>query len=135
MSDDPHRIRLRGPWDLLVPQTGAAAEPRRATPPCDWSTVLGAEFRGTARFRRFFHAPDRLMPHERLWLVVEGANERALVHLNGAALGEFAGATTAWECDITERIAPRNELTMDVVAPVGAGALGAVRLEVRREKK
>ena len=131
MSDYPHPIRLRGPWDLFVPDSGAEAQPRRVTPPCDWRAALGAEFRGTARFRRFFHAPDRLMPHERLWLVVEGANERAAVGLNGAALGEFAGAATTWEHAVTERIVPRNELTLDVVAPTSVGALGAVRLEVR----
>lgn len=131
--DYPHPIRLRGPWDLFVVSAAASAAVQtfRVTPPCDWSPALGPEFRGTARFRRYFNAPDRLMPHERLWLVVEGADAQADVALNGTPLGKFAGPTTRWEHDINTLYKSRNELTIDVTADGSPGALGPVRLEVR----
>ncbi len=158
MSDStlssPHVIRLRGPWQLqplwrwAVAEDGAAVKNRDALPPsgriqapADWSGVLGRDFCGQARHQRFFHRPTGIDAGERVWLVCDGALDSAIVTLNGRQLGEFTGPAAGARFDVTQQLAPRNELLIDVTFAVTAepgtpavdrcgGLTGEVRLEI-----
>src|SRR5262249_9777400 len=97
--DQPHAIRLKGPWELEplareVPSP--AGEARRGVcasagatveVPGDWGSVLGEDFRGTARYTRRFNCPTNLGPQEHVELVFEGVDYEAQVTLNGHDLG------------------------------------------------
>ena len=130
MPSYPHAIRLRGPWDYETlayesideygqrhDDMGVLAPVGRTTLPGDWSGSLGRDFHGRVRYRRRFNRPSGLDPHERVWLVVEGADARASVTLNGRELGEVRGYALHGEFDVTEWVEPRNELTLDVELP------------------
>jgi hypothetical protein len=134
----PHRIRLRGPWDYeplgwssperhLLPPAG------RMNLPCRWADggLAGFRFSGRVRFRRRFGYPGRIDAHERVWLTFAGADARAAVALNGAALGRHEGEG-AFEFEVTDLLLPRNELLVEVEGPAEtAGLCGEVALEVR----
>ena len=113
----PHVIRLRGPWQyrpLTRFDLGPLPPPGRVELPTDWGATLGDEFRGRVRYERSFNPPTHLDPHERVWLVIEGAGARADVSLNGHPLGTVEGYALASEWDITEGIGRRNVLSIDV---------------------
>jgi hypothetical protein len=127
----PHTIRLRGPWQcqpLAREGGGPLPPPSRVFPPCRWTAACGDDFFGTVRFMRTFHPPRKLDPHERLWLVVDGADARGDVFLNGQTLGSVAGYALADEWDITELLRTQNELIIDVECLPGASAIGRSRL-------
>ncbi|MCS6977949.1 MAG: hypothetical protein NZM31_13205 [Gemmatales bacterium] len=152
----PHRIHLRGPWEyepLQRIERPDPSSPDLSLPlpppgtmrlPCRWSVGGLSGFCGVVRFRRRFGRPARLDPHERLWLVCEGADAVSQWHLNGHDLGSHVGPFTPLEFDITDRLESRNELTVEVArhdrlpVPVPRGKLGpdgglwgSVALEVR----
>jgi hypothetical protein len=148
-----HTIRLRGPWGcqpLTRHEPNEAGESRESTAnlppagrlrlPADWSGVCGADFRGCVRLRRRFHWPARLMPRERVWLVLEEVTDAAVVRLNEEVLGEFTAADAPRAFDVTDVLEPTNVLLVDVTySPDGPGGTlhavggltGEVRLEVR----
>lgn len=115
----PHPIRLRGRWDFEV-----LSEPASAC--------------GRYRYRRTFHRPSNLDPHERLWLVCEG---RGTLFCNGRLLGEAPN-----EFEITPLLAAQNEVRLEVELggsgePSQTGchsargtSMGEVRLEVRERQ-
>lgn len=158
----PHRIRLRGPWELELlaryvaagQGVAAAAEVAEGLPPAtrvdvpgDWGRLLGAEFRGRVRYRRAFHAPP-LSEGEAVWLVVDGVDALGSAALNGEPLGPIPGYAAPAQFDITQRVRPYNLLAIEVKMPPAAdeqagtlrpgragmpgGLIGEVRLEVRR---
>lgn len=152
----PHVIRLRGPWEfeVLSRADAPACEESPARPttgkarlPCDWSEALGRRFRGCVRYRRRFNRPTGLDPHERVWLVVEGVDAFGRAALNGQALGDVLGYALPASFDVTELLAPSNELLLDVELSADSGngstvlrpgrenmpggPIGEVRLEVR----
>jgi len=160
MPSYPHAIRLRGPWDYEIlthasidvrgqrrDVKGDVAPAGRTTLPGDWGDLLGRDFQGRVRYRRRFNRPSGLDSHERVWLVVEGADARANVALNGRRLGEVQAYALHGEFDVTECVEASNELTLEVefpgVEPGGfnlgrpgrelkpGGPLGEVRLEIR----
>ncbi|HEX7447054.1 MAG TPA: hypothetical protein VF306_05890 [Pirellulales bacterium] len=113
----PHVIRLRGPWQYTPL---AACGDRRLPPPgrielpADWGATLGDDFRGRVRYERSFNSPTNLDPHERVWLVIDGADPRADVYLNRQSLGTVEGYALSAEWDISERIGPRNTLSLEI---------------------
>lgn len=116
----PHIFRLRGPWQytpLARFDFGPLPPPGRVELPTDWGATLGNEFQGRVRYERSFNAPSNLDPHERVWLVIDGADARADVSLNGQSLGTVAGYALSSEWDITEKIGPRNTLSIEVELP------------------
>ncbi|HEV3024990.1 MAG TPA: hypothetical protein VGX76_21095 [Pirellulales bacterium] len=156
----PHAIRLRGPWNYEVltrtalneqghrPDAAAALAPvGRTILPADWGATLGREFRGRVRYRRRFNRPSGLEGHERVWLVVEGADACASATMNGRELGAVLGYALGAEFHVTGLFEASNELALDVELPDVAargvtilrpgrerkagGPLGEVRLEVR----
>jgi hypothetical protein len=100
----PHRIRLRGPWHSEAAGDGI-------------------------RWIRGFGYPGRIDADERVWLTFAGIMGRVDVSLNGEALGSHEGVT-AFESDVTSRLRPRNELTLQVTN--GAASIGDVALEIRK---
>jgi hypothetical protein len=120
----PHRIRLRGPWEVEPP----GAPPRRLVLPCRWAES-GLSFTGPARFRRRFGYPGTIDADERVWLTGDGVGGRVAVRLNGTAIGEAEGAFTF---EVTALLRARNELLLDVAVVEQGGLYGEVALEVRR---
>ena len=165
----PHSIRLRGPWDYEPLARSAPASaleagaesgqsepadlepvlppPGRVKMPTDWGDSLGAEFFGRVRYCRRFNRPRGLEPHESVWLVLDGADGWADISLNGEPLGRAGGYALAARFDVTESLAERNELIVDVTLPhpdaageqalragcenLPGGLVGEVRLEIR----
>lgn len=162
MQRYPHRIRLRGPWECepvaraVRDVQGAASQETESLPPAgrvhvpgDWSEALGPGFRGRVRFRRRFHRPTGLEPHERIMLVIEGVDREGIVQLNGQRLGRVKGMTAQATFDVTAMVEARNELVVEVeyTDPVAGqtggqqantpssdgGRVGEVRLEIVAE--
>jgi hypothetical protein len=101
------------------------------TMPCRWGAAGLTDFAGRVRFRRRFGYPGRIDAHERVWLVFDGAADRAEVRLNGAALGEHTG-DGPFEFEVTSLLRPRNELLVEVTGASATGGLyGEAALEVR----
>lgn len=130
----PHVIRLRGPWELMAAgQPGSTVQLVQV--PSSWQTSLGADFVGRARYTRYFNMPTGLEQQERVWLCCAGVTSRGSVSLNGQRLSEIVDQQP-WECDITQSLAPRNELAIEVEADApGGGLTGEVRLEIRRAER
>jgi hypothetical protein len=160
-----HRIHLKGPWHyewlggVQPPVPGLPAVPVGGTPvtrssgrdparprrlpgehrvhmPTTWQSLFG-DTAGTARFRRRFHRPTNLDPDERVFLVFDGIGGRAEIRLNGRQFSSIDAAACPAGFDVTALLAPRNELTVDVVfdpdkVPGQPGGLWApVALEIR----
>jgi hypothetical protein len=82
-----------------------------------------------------------------VWLVVEGIDAFGAVALNGRVLGPVRGYALPASFDVTDLIAPNNELLLDVELPpeasggaiplrpgrkkLAGGPIGEVRLEIR----
>lgn len=118
----PHRIRLRGPWELEQP------DKRRVTVPCRWSD-LGITT-GPILLRRRFGYPGQIDNDERVWLTFERSADIADARLNGNWLGNISSRPT--EFDVTSLLRDRNQLEVEVQTPTAESSLGEVALEVRR---
>ncbi len=127
----PHTIRLRGPWEFEAVSGDAAVRAGRVKLPGDSGAMLGPAFRGRVRYRRAFHQPTGLDPHEHVWLVCEGANAFGQIACNGQVLGDVT-ATHACEFEITAILRASNEVQFEVESP--GGPIGEVRLEVRERQ-
>lgn len=117
-----HTIRLGNAWERPIAGAG-----------------------GGRRWRRRFGRPGGLVAGDRVLLVIEGAERSAAAALNGVALPAVAPAAH-WACDVTDLLADRNELVLDLGTTVEAGdelgdardaarlplpaAAGTVRLEI-----
>jgi hypothetical protein len=114
----PHRIRLRGPWDVEL-----GGPPARVTMPASWG-----DFAGRAVYRRRFGYPGRIDSFERVWLTFRQVADHAEVTLNGSLVGV---CDRAGEFEVTPLLRPRNELVVEVEGGPGGGLVGEVALEVR----
>ena len=122
----PHRIRLRGPWEVETPD----GRSRSVKFPIRWSDLVG-ERRGlsppetsdrraipeginpSARLtiaRRSFGAPSRIDGHERVWLIGEGLAGPVEAALNDRPLGDFRDET--FGVDVTKLLDSRNRLEL-----------------------
>jgi hypothetical protein len=109
----PHRIRLRGPWQIDSLRTIHL--------PDDWE-ALGDE---PARLVRNFGWPNPLAAHERVWLVLDGLTAACVASLNDALLGTFRPPV---ERDITALLRERNVLQIELP---GGARWDEASLEVR----
>lgn len=154
-----HVIRLRGPWEYRPlartvrladgssqVESGELPAAGRIEVPSDWGESLGGTFCGRVAYLRRFGRPTGLSAADRVELVITRVDARAGVRLNGQALGEIPAGGAAWRCDITARLAPRNELVIEVELPrvtdrslplpragregLPGGLVGQVRLEI-----
>jgi hypothetical protein len=138
-----HRIHLKGPWDYSW-QGEADARPETFAPtgtvamPRDWRSIFGQN-PGTAQFRRKFHRPTNLDPHEHVMLVLTEVRGRGSVRLNEKEVGVITGTGNLVEFEITASMKPFNELVIDLnfdpqIEPLLAGGLyGAVALDIRSD--
>jgi hypothetical protein len=131
---EPHRITLRGPWEyeLLDPSQVAGAKSGKARLPDEWISLFG-EYRGRIRWKRRFHRPTNLAPHDRVCLVFTGVGGRGMAALNGELLGEITAAPPARIFDITRRLRGEEELVVELEFQdqMGPGGLfGPVVLEI-----
>ena len=121
-----HLIRLNGPWTCEGPAPAGAEPPHTGshdvTVPATWRSLFG-DTAGTARFRRRFHKPTNLEPHERVRIAVEEPIGPARLTLNGDPLHEAPGAPGRF--DVTDALRPYNELTVEITrtSPPPADAL------------
>ena len=105
----PHVIRLREPWQRV------AAE-------------------GAVSHRRAFNCPTGLDERERVWVVIRDVPAPGVVSLNGCHVGRLTGGGQLGEFDVTDHLASRNRLAIDVETdnPHATGKLlGEVQLEIR----
>jgi|SRR5579883_976772 len=100
-----HRIRLHGAWTV---------------------TELGPD---RVRHARRFGRPRHLDPGESAWVVCDWPPGPGEVRLNGEPLGPVAGGQP-FAYDVTPRLLPRNELSIEVEAPADVPP-GDVALEIR----
>jgi len=146
---EPHRIRLRGPWDYEplaefvdaadgtvnervddLPPAGRAAMPR------DWREMLGGDFRGRVRFCRRFSCPTGLEPGDRVELVIDAVAGSAAVFLDDQPLGDVDPSAGSLRSDVSGRLSGRHELVVEVQSPATCvkdqprGLTGEVRLEI-----
>jgi len=144
-----HTIRLRGPWEIRILETADGAES-----PVDFAEghvlrlnlpaplrIVGASFRGRARFDRSFGTPSGLGPSERVWLVIDTPHQIRDASINGepAELERLGAESNRWRADITGRLGRRNTLSLTLAydgQPRSEQAeplalLGEVTLEIR----
>jgi hypothetical protein len=133
---EPNVIRLRGPWEYSPLERSDSNDPLPAsgkqTMPADWSSTLGANFRGRVRYLRRFGKPGFTEPYEQLWIVCQQVRSRASVLLNGEVLGEVSGDQPGI-FEVTDKLAFRNMLELVVEHPAGAGEAGGIVGDVRLE--
>ena len=159
MSATPHIIRLRGPWQYeplerlrlaadgeTVADNASLPPPGEAILPADWTRTLGADFRGRVRYRRRFGRPTNLAAGQAVWLVLGGVDLRGEAWLNEQPLGRVDGYREPARFLVTDRLAERNQLILDVELPpldfqseqrlrsdragLAGGPIGEVRLEI-----
>src|SRR5262245_28961668 len=129
----PHRIRLRGPWELEERATeGDAPNVRRVTLPTGWGEIgVGHPF-GPVRLRRRFGLPLRLDEWERVWLVCDSLGVPAIWRVNDRELHPVSVERNTVEADITYMLSRRNELTVDLLERQTDGPVWQeVALEIR----
>src|SRR5262245_17267846 len=106
MTTVTHRIRLKGPWEYQWVASDDASPIESSTAvgrvkmPSDWQSTFG-DRAGTVRFRRRFHRPTNLEPHERVSIAFDGIGGSGQVWLNGTTLGTFAAEAHSLAFDIT----------------------------------
>lgn len=131
---EPHRIRLRGPWDVTAldaPAEFPLTAEVKMNCPCSWRDGGWPNFSGQARHTRRFGKPTNLHPHERVWLVIDACNGGLSIELNGTLIGAAASGV-AFATDVSDQLRPRNELQIDVEGSDDrCGLTGEVRLEIR----
>ncbi len=134
-----HVIRLRGPWEYEPLSPSAASSPSvqpspgRVKLPTDWADLRSRNLSGRVRFRRRFHRPTGLSPHQQVVIVVEQVPPATAVALDDRPLGQTREAGTPTEFDITTRLRDSNVLTLEIELPPpsATGPFGEVRLEIR----
>jgi hypothetical protein len=125
----PHRIRLRGPWEV---EGTDPAFSRRVTLPARLGDIGLGDVRGRVRFRRRFGLPRRLDDWERVWLTSAGVTGSAAWRLNGVALTLAESSDGSFESEVTAQLRDRNELAIELsAAGPNAGVWGEVALEIR----
>jgi hypothetical protein len=127
MMTYPHRIRLRGPWEL----GDGLPKRRRVIMPSTWAAAGLAGYPLPARFIRKFGYPGQIDEHERVWLICEELSAAAEISLNGQVVA--SNHTGAFAFDVTALLAKRNRLEIVLHADDDQAPLwDEVALEIRR---
>ena len=119
-----HRIQLKGPWEYewLSPGSGPlgrtdgnphSERTGRVTMPADWVSLFG-ELSGTVRFRRRFHRPTNLDPHERVFVAFAAIGGTGTVSVNGTEIGRLSTSSEVQRFEMTNVLKPFSELTVEL---------------------
>lgn len=123
----PHRIRLRGPWELHG-ATGVS----RVTLPVSWQDLGQPVGPCEARLVRRFGMPRTLDEYERVWIACTGLVGSTRWSLNEVPLGDRLGSTSYFEMEVTHQLKRRNQLVVEIESATSEGGLwGEVALEIR----
>lgn len=104
--------------------------------PKDWRAVFG-EVSGRARFRRKFHRPTNLEPHESVFVVLTEVRGEGRVRLNDLSIGSFDSKGESAEFEISSSMKSFNELDVEITfdptseEDTSGGLFGVVALEIR----
>jgi hypothetical protein len=115
----PHRIRLRGPWEIDVVSLAGGLSTARVSMPARWEEIGLDGHAGVVRIRRRFGLPRHLDDWERVWLIGQGLTGRASWSLNGKQVRSGVGGQNLLEAEITSLLRERNELGVEL-QPGGA---------------
>jgi hypothetical protein len=124
--NQPHLIRLRGPWQF---QTLADSTPHatgRIELPGDLNQLV-ADYEGTVRFSRRFHKPTGIDSGTRVDLVILGLPDKTQLDINGHV---EAARPDEHRMDITGRLQPTNEIMLEFPVVSGQAVQCEVRLEI-----
>ncbi len=126
-----HRIRLRGPWEILAPaDSSSIGAARRVKLPVTWAEAAGKSAATSLRCERRFHRPTFMAEFERVWLVVSEPCAKFEVALNRQQLAGFSD-----RAEVTEQLLDANVLTIDLAAPADKDAeLFTVTLEIEERE-
>jgi len=132
-----HRMHLKGPWNTEPAAESADSAPavERVKLPATWEELFGT-YRGKVRFRRRFHQPTNLDPHEHVFLVFDGVGGAGTVTVNETLLGKFEEGVPPPRFDITHLLQVNNEVVVELeyhsdAATTSPGGLwGPVALEI-----
>lgn len=131
----PHRIRLRGPWELTPLKRVDGSEtnwpPFTAPMPARWRECGLTGFSGKVRHTRRFGMPRQIDSFERVWLTLDGISGHSEIWLNDERLGEWPNGSTPFDVEITRRLRERNELRVEIDADESGGMPGEAALEIR----
>lgn len=122
MSQRPHIIQLRDPWQ--------------------WDAPEPAERPAQFCAQRYFNRPTGLESGTRIQLVIDDLGELLRVRLNGHVLSHDGGQEAPWRADISQLLELRNLLQLDLKSrgptpPAQARKLlaaGCARLEIREDE-
>ncbi len=102
-----HRIRLKGPWEILRPDA-ESGEFGQFSMPMDWRQLFG-EVAGTACFCRNFHLPSGLEPQDRVMIhIPNGTGEVTDFSINTNTVKPCSSDPLKF--DVTEHLASFNRL-------------------------
>ena len=135
--NEPHRIRLAGPW-LRTVVGGGPAESKKVTMPCRVNEDLGSDFYGVVEYQRSFNCPTGLDDTTTVRLSFVELRGVASVTLNGVALDGVASSSDVF--DVTNYLDRQNDLRIRIRvtkedrigdnANQALGLVGEVRLEI-----
>jgi hypothetical protein len=110
MTQDSHRIRLRGPWNVQKSARERPCEVKVFHFPETWGAISRREC-GTYHFLRRFGSPTGVGPLQTVWLEVKsGAAGRAT--LNEDELGVITPGSQSF--DVTSRLRDGNQLNLEL---------------------
>lgn len=104
----PHRIRLRGPWEL----TSGDTPPVRVTLPAVWESIRSENQVNGLHLCRRFGSPRELDVYESVWLIVVNQTVIGEWKLNGEQLPANVKPVPHLEIDITRQLRQRNRLEL-----------------------
>ena len=131
--NEPHIIRLRGPWQRQIIE-GSEQPSKTITMPGGWAADLGERFEGTVEYQRFFNRPTGIDDSTPIRITFAEIVGQATVWLNSEQLPD--GSTVAdpnrYSFDISGQLEKRNELRVRIASngEVDGGLVGEVRLEI-----
>jgi hypothetical protein len=125
----PHRIRLRGPWELKSASEAAA---RRVNLPARWVDLGWTTGPCSASLIRRFGLPRILDSYEREFITCSGIQGASEWTLNGELMCSWPATIAYGEFEVTGRLLQRNLLDVRIDSQSEAGGpWGEVALEIR----
>ena len=129
-----HRIRLRGPWEVIgqsrIPPSEPLPQPTTMTLPCRWRDGGWVGFAGRVLHRRRFGKPTNIA-EQKIWLTCAGVEGSVAVRLNGESILDRPASDGPFSVEVTDSLRDRNELELVVEADSDTGGVwGEVALEI-----